>query len=345
MNARFALDDEITIWDDLISLNPNGGQVFQLKAFAELKQNSHWTPRYVLVDRIYCLFLERTVPSIGKFWYAPKGPGITDTTELKKFVAELKPLAKSHDVFAIRLEPELIDTESNQKELNALGLVRQKGIQAENTIIIDINRPIDQVVSSFNGKTRYNIRQAEKENLTIKIVETSDENCKTFYKLMSETIAGRSYVRPLGYFKKFWQSYSSSGAGFFMFCYKKSELQAIDFIMISGIKATRKDAGSNREHSIRGATALLEVEVIKELQNRGVKYYDLYGSPPANRLKDPTHPYYGFGSFKAGFNEKVTDYVGCQDIIIKPLAYKYWVRFGERLAHRLHRTKYGDRYY
>ena len=162
---------------------------------------------------------------------------------------------------------------------------------------------------------------------------------------MKETIAGRSYLRPFSYFRSYWQHYSNSKAGFFMFVYKDNLLQAVDFIMINGTKAARKDAGSDRNHAIRGATALLEVEVIKKLQNYGVKHYDLYGSPPADKIKDPTHPFYGFGKFKAGFNSNVTDYVGCQDLVVKPLIYKYWAKYGERLAQRKHRKIHGDRYY
>jgi lipid II:glycine glycyltransferase (peptidoglycan interpeptide bridge formation enzyme) len=345
MNARFASQDEIDIWDSLTALNPNGGNIFQVKAFAQIKGNHHWTPRFILVENIYISVLERTVSPIGKFWYSPKGPGIYNVQDLKNILPGLKKLAKENGVFALRLEPELIDNSSNKSELINLGLVNTAGIQAANTIIIDINKPIEDVLAGFTSKTRYNIRQAEKASLEFKIVPANDENCELFYKLMSDAVAGRSFLRPYLYHKDIWQKYEKSGAGFFMFAYKNEIPQAADFIMLSGINAARKDAGSEREHSIRGATALLEVEVIKKLQSLGIKNYDLYGSPPSNRIKDSTHPYYGFGAFKSGFNENVTDYVGCEDLIIKPLAYKYWTKFGERLAHRQHRKKYGDRYY
>lgn len=345
MDVRFATDEEIATWDSLIALNPNAGQVFQLKAFADLKASSHWKPRFIKIKDIYCLFLERDVSVLGKIWYAPKGPGIVSASELSGYLNDLKDFASSHGVFVVRIEPEIIENQSSKQELLNMGLVPSIGIQAANTIVVDIDKPLDEVVASFSGKTRYNIRQAEKADIKIRLEEPTDENCKIFYDMMSETIAGRSYLRPLSYFKKFWQGYINSEAGFFMFAYHENNLQAIDFVMINGTKAARKDAGSTRDHSIRGVSALLEVEVIKELQKRGVKYYDLYGSPPSSRLKDPTHPYYGFGSFKAGFNEHVIDYVGCQDIVIKSWAYKYWRKFGERLAHRSHRKKHSDRYY
>jgi len=345
MNARFASQDEIAIWDSLIALNPNGGNIFQVKAFAEIKGSNLWTPRFILIENIYMSVLERTVSPIGKFWYSPKGPGISDIEDIKKIIPGLKKLARDNGVFAVRIEPELIENSSNKAELRKIGLVNSTGIQAANTIIIDVSRPIEDVIDSFTSKTRYNIRQAEKANLEFKIEPATDEICKIFYKLMSDAVAGRSFLRPFDYHKNIWQQYEKSGAGFFMFAYKDGAVQAADFIMLNGINAARKDAGSDREHSIRGASALLEVEVIKKLQTMGVKNYDLYGSPPSSRIKDSTHPYYGFGTFKSGFNENVTDYVGCEDLVIKPLAYKYWIKLGERLAHRLHRKKHGDRYY
>lgn len=345
MNARFASEDEIGNWDNLIALNPDGGNVFQVRSFSDIKGANFWTPRFLFVENIYVSILERKIPSIGKFWYSPKGPGVADFNDLKKIIPGIKKLAKENGVFAVRLEPELTDTDKIKRDMQNLGLVNSIGIQAANTIIIDIDKTIEEVVSGFSSKTRYNIRQAEKANLEFRVVNATDETCKIFYKLMSDAIAGRSFLRPYEYHKNIWQLYEKSGSGFFMFAYKDGVVQAADFIMHSGVNAARKDAGSTREHSVRGATALLEVEVIKKLQSMGIKNYDLYGSPPSSKIKDPSHPYYGFGTFKSGFNEHVTDYVGCEDLVIKPIAYKYWIKLGERLAHRTHRKKYGDRYY
>lgn len=345
MNARFASQDEIEIWDSLVALNPNGGNIFQVKAFASIKGNHLWTPRFLIINDIYMTVLERTVQPIGKFWYCPKGPGVAAVDHLKTLLPGLKNLAKDNGVFAVRLEPEIELNNSNTIQLKNIGLVNSVGIQAANTIIIDINKPINEVVSSFTSKTRYNIRQAEKSNLEFKVMPASEDTCKIFYKLMSDAIAGRSFLRPYQYHKDIWQQYENSGAGFFMFAFKDGTVQAADFVMHNGVNAARKDAGSSREHSVRGATALLEVEVIKKLQSMGIRNYDLYGSPPSSKIKDSSHPYYGFGTFKSGFNEHVTDYVGCEDLVIKPISYKYWVRLGERLAHRTHRKKYGDRYY
>lgn len=119
----------------------------------------------------------------------------------------------------------------------------------------------------------------------------------------------------------------------------------MDFINILGKKATRKDAASTRDHSIHGASAWLELEVIKYLKSKDIKEYDLYGSPPSDRIKDPTHPFYGFGNFKVGFNENVTDYIGCIDMPVNKLKYKIWEKHGERFIRRAYRSFYNESFY
>lgn len=340
MNAYFAEQTDIDRWDDLV-----GNNVFQTKAFANIKAKNHWTPKYVVVDDNYLLVLERPVPVVGNFWYIPKGPSVSSAHELQPILNKLKKLAKLEKVFGIKIEPEIIKTEDNIKQLEKMGLCKSRDVQAANTIIVDINRSIDDIQASFSPKTRYNIRAAVKAGVTTKIVEPTEENCRVFYEMMHTTMASRTFMRKYEYFKRFWQEFIKNDKGFFAFAYSGDEIMAMDFVMLNGKKASRKDAASPRERSVRGASALLELEVIKILKDRGIMEYDLYGSPPSDEIKNPDHPFYGFGTFKAGFSDKVTDYVGCYDLPIKSLAYRYWSNGGERLARKLYRQKYHDMYF
>ncbi|NTW61691.1 peptidoglycan bridge formation glycyltransferase FemA/FemB family protein [Candidatus Saccharibacteria bacterium] len=346
MTVRFASQEEIANWNNLILNNPDMGNVFQAKSFADIKQFNRWTPRFIIADNLSFLVLERQVPSLGQFWYIPKGPGIKTTSQLENLIPNLRQFAKQNNVFAIKLEPELLETPDNIQELTRLRLVKSRAIQAANTVVIDLSPPIEDIVANFTSKTRGNIRAGEKAGVTTKIVPVNDENCRIFYDLMTKTIGGRSHVRNYEYFKKYWQKYAESNNGLFVFAYHEGEIQAMDFIMTLGTKAARKDAASVRDHAIRGASAFLEMEVIKYLKQNGITEYDLYGSPPSTELKNPAHPYYGFGTFKAGFNrEIVTDYIGCYDLVIKPNAYKIWRKIGERIVQKIHRQKYRDLYY
>jgi len=345
MTIRFASQTEIDNWDKLIITNPDGGTVFQTIEFAQIKKTNFWNPKFLVIDNIHILVLERKIKIFGYYWYVPKGPGVSSAEELEQILPSLHAFAKKNNVFTIKLEPELLETAENIDKLVKYGLKKSKPVQASNTVIVNISKSIEDIMANFSSKARGNIRAAQNAGVTTEIMPITDENCALFYEMMSQTINGRSHVRSLKYFRNFWQTHDQTGTGIFMFAKSNDEILAMDFIMILGHKAARKDAASTRDHSIRGASALLELSAINYLKEKGVKYYDLYGSPPSDQIKNPNHPYYGFGTFKLSFNPQVTDYIGCYDLIIKPFIYKNWRKFGERIAHRAYFSKHHDLYY
>lgn len=345
MSVRYASQTEIDNWNNLIITNPDHGNIFQTKEFAFIKNKNNWQSRYLVIDNLYILILERKIPLLGTFWYVPKGPGITSTSELKQLLPALREFAKQHNVFTIKLEPELLETPDVVQAITKLGLQKSRAIQAANTVIVDLAQPIDDIVAGFSSKARGNIRAAQKAEVKTEIAPITDENCKLFYEMMTQTIGGRSHVRDYDYFKTFWQSHYNAGTGLFMFAKSGKDVISMDFIMLLGEKAARKDAASTRDHSIRGASALLEMFAIEYLKEKGVIEYDLYGAPPSDQIKNPNHPYYGFGTFKAGFNSQITDYIGCYDLVIKPGVYKFWRKYGERIAHRVYYYQHHDLYY
>ena len=347
MQIRFATPEEVQSWDNLVINNPDGGNIFQSASFATIKQQQKykWSPKYIIVGELSILALERKIPLLGNIWYIPKGPGISNISNLYEVIDSIKEFARVNNIFLVKLEPELLKLDVDISEIKKNGMDISRGIQAASTIIININRPIDEVMASFSSKTRYNIRSAAKSELTSEITVINDESCKKFYEMMAETINGRSPIRNYDYYKLFWETHSKAQTGLFIFAKKGDQIISMDFINILGQKATRKDAASTRDHSIHRASAWLELEAIKYLQSKNVKEYDLYGSPPSDRIKDPTHPFYGFGNFKAGFNEKVTDYIGCIDTPINKLRYTIWKKYGERIIQKFYRLFYSESFY
>jgi lipid II:glycine glycyltransferase (peptidoglycan interpeptide bridge formation enzyme) len=154
---RFASDSELANWNQLIALNPDGGNFFQSKQFAEAKQANRWQPLFIKDDILTVLILSRPVTSLGNFWYLPKGPGIKDTKQLQKLLPALAKFAKQHHVFAIRMEPELLESPNNTKSLAKLGLQKARPVQAANTVIVDISQSLDTIIAGFSSKTSVNI--------------------------------------------------------------------------------------------------------------------------------------------------------------------------------------------
>lgn len=345
MNIRFATNEEINSWNKLVKSNPDKGNIFQTKEFAQIKGKNRWKPRFIVIDSIHTMLLERKVPILGYFWYIPKGPGVASADGLKKILPAMINFAQLNKVFTIKLEPELAHDTGTTKSLTKSGLILCKGIQAANTVLIDISGSISDIIASFSSKTRYNIRSAKKVGIKMQSVPINNENCKLFYDMMVSTINGRSPLRNYEYFRNYWQSHDKAGTGAFLFASFDDKVISMDFITFLGHKAYRKDAASDHSSSIRGVSALLEVYAIEFLKEKNITVYDLYGTPPSNEIKNQNHPFYGFGTFKAGFNPNITDYIGSLDLIIKPIAYKLWTKLGERLARRIYRLIYHDIFY
>lgn len=336
MNPRLASTQEISDWNKLILNNPDQGNILQATAFAETKAGIGWKTRHLVVEGVYITALERTIPLWGKFWYLPKGPGVTSPQELKKILKGLKEIGRQEKINFLRLEPEILATPKNLTALKNLGLIVKPGVQVPNTVLIDITPEIDQIIASFSSKTRYNIRSAQKHPIIIKQMPINQQTSKEFYQLMTGTFEGRAFLRPKKYLQQYWQNHAKNGTGYFFFAWHDNQLASTDFITILGNKATRKDAASTRQRTIRGVSALLELEVIKFLKEQQVTTYDLCGCPPADKIKDSTHPYFGIGVFKTGFNEQVTDFVGALDLVLSPQKYNLWQKYLEKIVKKLY---------
>lgn len=333
MTIQLVDTPDLIDWNRRIAANPDGGNVFQIAEFATVKQETDWTPRYLVADSLAILVLEKSVPLFGKLWYIPKGPGVTSVEELAQLLPDLTTIARENGVFAVKLEPELVASSETNEALSALDLQKARDIQPNtHTVILDITPPLDDIVASFSSKTRYNIRAAQKADVAITVEPITEASCDIFYDLLVKTIFGRVQMRDRDYYKQFWLTHGQAGTGMFLFARVDGDVVSTDFITMIGHKANRKDAASTRERTVRGVSALLEVEAIKQLKERGITEYDLCGTPPADQIKNPDHPYYGIGTFKTGFNAGVTDFVGVYDLVIKPQTYKLWRRFGERLV-------------
>lgn len=346
MSCRYATPVEITKWNTLILANPDGGNVFQGKEFAEQKAAAGWTARFIMVDTIAVTVLEKSVPSLGKLWYVPKGPGITSVRELAVLLQHLKQFAAKNGVFAVKIEPELIKSDETLVDLMKLGLVKVTPIQPNfSTVLLDISADPDTVMSSLNQKGRHAIRRAERDGVTVEQVAASDENCQLMYRLLSDTAAGSFGIRGYSYYKTFWQRYATTKKGQLFFAYVDGEVVAGAYALVFGAKSTYKDGASVRERSVYGASHLLQWHVIRWAKTHGSQLHDFCGAPPSGEINNPEHPHYGIGRFKTSFNKAVTDYVGAYDLIIKPTAYKIWASIGERIVQRLHYQKYHENWY
>jgi lipid II:glycine glycyltransferase (peptidoglycan interpeptide bridge formation enzyme) len=336
MDIRFATAEEISEWDAHILANPDAGNVFQGKEFAEQKRMGRWTPRYLVIDSLAITVLEKSVPGLGKLWYLPKGPGLTSVVAVGDILAALRKFAYKNGVFVVKIEPEIEKTESAILAFKELELIPVSPIQPNaSTVLVDLSPDLDAILAAFNQKGRHALRRAERDGVTVERVEGSDIHCRQFYDLLSATASGSFVIRSYEYYRSFWQRYEAVNQGQLFFAYHEGKLVAGAYAMVFGEKSTYKDGASVRERPVYGASHLLQWHVMQWAKERGSIVHDLCGTPPSDRINDETHPHYGIGRFKTSFNKQVTDYVGAYDVVVRPRQYTLWTKFGERVTKSL----------
>lgn len=352
--ARFASDEEITNWDKHVIANPNGGNMLQSASFADLKSRYGWVPLYLVHESAgytsYNLVLEKEFPLLGKLWYMIKGPDVAEPGDIPGILAASAKFVSDggHKVFAIKIEPDIVDGAEVRREFAAAGLVKTFNIQPnDSTAILDVTPDPRQLLRNLHSRGRNAIRRAEREGVHVHRVEPTDENLRIMYVLRSQALQGvfSTPLHDFEYYRRFWQNFIDAGQGRLYFVYEEGRPSVGAFVIHYGNKGTYKDGGSKPHRRQYGDSHLLQWAAIKDLRERGIIEYDFCGTPPANELKNKEHGHYGLGLFKTSFTKTVIDYVGCYDQILSPRKYKLWTSIGERVFRRLYWRKHHQSFY
>jgi lipid II:glycine glycyltransferase (peptidoglycan interpeptide bridge formation enzyme) len=335
MSIRPATPDEIASWDMLLAANPDGGNVFQSHALGETKRLGGWKPLYLRYGDLALTVLEKRVPLLGRYWYLPKGPGLTSIDAVLDVTTALSKYAHDRGIFAIKIEPELLENDDARYALQTAGLIRTNSIQPNvSTVIIDLSLSLEDIMSGLNQKGRHAIHRAERDGVRTEAVPLTEHNMHIMYDLLRDTAAGRfeSSLRSYDYYATFWARFAEGDRGSLFFAYVDDQVVAAAFCMYLGHKGLYKDGASIRKKTVYGASHLLQWRVIEWMKSHGVESYDLCGAPHSTRINDESGAFYGVGRFKTSFNKHITDYVGCYDIAVKPGAYRIWQRIGQRFV-------------
>lgn len=344
MTARFATPEEISTWNTLVARSTPHDTIFSTMEYGTIKLDTRYSPRYIIVDTLAILVLEKRTPLLGRFWYLPKGPNVASAGEFHAVLGAIKNLARKAGVFFVRAESEIPLTESS--ELASYGYRKATAIiPSQSTITLTISADIDDLITTLPQKGRYAIRRAERDGVTVARVDATEENCRTMYALLSDTAKGQFGIRSYEYYKQYWQTFSSSHMGQLFFAYYDTRVVAGAYALYFNKKSTYKDGASIRERTAYGASHLLQWHVIQWAKENGSITHDLCGSPPSNRIHDTTHPHHNIGLFKTSFNKEVTDYIGCYDMVVSPLRYAIWNAIAERVYKKLYFQKTHDYYY
>jgi lipid II:glycine glycyltransferase (peptidoglycan interpeptide bridge formation enzyme) len=352
--ARFASAEEVANWDNHVTANPNGGNLLQSEAFAEVKQHFGWKPLHLVYETAdytsYNLVLEKSFPVLGKLWYLIKGPDVAAVEDIPGIAAANAEFVKRArlGVFAIKIEPDIILSEDAQQVIEGAGLVKTHNLQPnDSTALLDIAPEENQLLRNLHSRGRNAVRRAIREGVEVHNVEPTEENFRAMYALMTTTVEAKSQVRvrEYEYYRQFWTNFINRGQGQLLFVYENGVPSVGAFVINYGRKGTYKDGGSLQKRSQYGDSHLVQWTAISQVKELGCTEYDFCGTPPSNKLKDTSNPFHGLGLFKTSFSKTVTDFVGCYDQVLSPLKYKAWMAAGERVARQLYTRRTGQQFY
>ncbi len=263
----------------------------------------------------------------GHYLEIPGGPvGDWHSKAMTEFLQGVGELAREKGCVFVRMRPNVYDTEENRVAAKERKLLPSPmHLHAEHTVMLDLTKSEDDLMSDMRRQTRYEVRRAAKLGIEV-TRDNSEQAFDDFYELQQETAKRQGFIPPSSAFlhaqrKAFGdnaQIYTASLDG---------EVLARGLVMLCAPEAVYNEAASTEAgRKLPGAYAL-QWKVIQDAKAAGLTRYNLFGIAPPN---SPHHRYAGVTTFKTGFGGEQITYLPAQDLVVKPLRYKF-VQILERI--------------
>lgn len=301
--------------------------ILQSYEWGELKSKHGWRPIRIAIEENGNIcgaisLLEKKIPKINaSLFYAPRGP-ILDYSNKEAFdllLRTVKEEAKKKNAIELKIDPQIEEGSDSLKTIESKGFLRiNQNIQPRTTFIIDLERSTDDILKSFDEKTRYNIRLSLKKGVVVKEV-SSDSGVDTFYEIYKETAKRDNFlIHPVSYYKNIKKYLVDRGMANIFIAYHESNPVAGVFTFNYGSRIWYMyGASTNASRNVMPNHAL-HWFVIGFAKEKGLKSYDLFGIPSN---PDKNHPLWGVYRFKKGFNGKLVKYAGVYDLPYNKLFY------------------------
>ncbi len=329
-------------WDDFV-LNSERGSIHQLsswKPFQETISGRGPVLGWGIKDDSEKILATTFVVAMDtgfmgkKWWYSARGP-VFDDEECGQMLLEYvaKELKKKGGIFW-RFDPYV--TKKELQKLQVQTRFATQNYQPTDTLILDLTKTENVLLSEMKRKGRYNINLAKKKNVKcVKITgkNVSEKDLNDFWKLNSETTNRDSFS---GHEKKYYRNFLKQISPFADLFFAEAEDEtriATAISTFAGDKAIYYFGASTSNPNYRNMMApyLLQWTMIQEAKKRKCKTYDFLGIAPEN---DPKHAYTGISEFKWKFGGTRKTFAPGKEIVFHKLW--YWLyRIAKKLKNSI----------
>lgn len=306
-------------WTEVIKNYPEAN-FLQSPSYA--KMNELLKNKVIIEDfdkKGYALMVVRKAKR-GKYLEIPCGPlaNWDNKEDIKTIVNTIRQIATQEKCVFVRIRPQLTASQANLTLLSNLGLKPSPmHLAAEHTVMIDLKKPEESLLSEMRRQTRYEVRRADK--LGIKVTTSSSEEIfKEFHKVQTETAKRQNFVPPNLKTLLAEREAFKDDATIYVAKTAEGESIAYGLIIKGGKEADYYEAASTPlNRKLPGAYALLW-QAMKDLKGQGYERFNLWGIAPAGQ---PNHRYAGVTTFKTGFGGEIIEYVPAHDLVISKIGY------------------------
>jgi lipid II:glycine glycyltransferase (peptidoglycan interpeptide bridge formation enzyme) len=327
---HIAQDIEDSAWDAFLARTPGGHHV-QTSLWAQVKASLGWQPVRLTVTRegttvAGAQILLRRLPLMGAVGYVSKGPLLTveDPLLVELVIKKLQQLARDHRILFLVVQPPDNDRAITQ-ELPWHGFrPSSRKVAPTATIVIDLAQDLDDILAQMHKKTRYGIRRAQRDGITVR--EGSEEDLDTVYELMLAAAERNQYAAyPRQYFNEIWHLFHPPGYIRMFLAEYQGETVSAHLVFPFGDTLLSKMGYWSGRHGKLKPNELLEWEVIQWAKAQGYRYYDFEGIniKTAEILQRgdplPDSVLQTAVSFKLGFSQQVAIFPGAYEYIYHPI--------------------------
>lgn len=245
------------------------GHVLQSHGWGDFKRGLGWRPvRLTLrqAGRVVGLgqFLKYGTPGVpGALMYCAKGPWLPWENEeaVRVFFREAREIARRHGVYTVKIEPEVLEGRACTKQLLAgIGFKKFRwDLNFKTTMLVNLDRPEEELLGGMKGKTRYNVRLAARKG--VRVVEGgSPEAYGRFWRMFECTSERNGFEirRPFGYQFAAWRAMKGAGRAHLFFAEHEGTPLAAVVVYTQGRKLWYMLGASTNERRNLMPTHLLQ---------------------------------------------------------------------------------------
>ena len=109
-------------------------------------------------------------------------------------MSEIKDFAHEQNCVFVRMRPNIADTDKHRELAKNLGLVLSPmHLHAEHTVMLDLTKSEDELMTEMRRQTRYEVRRATKLGIKVEY-STSKKAFNDFYDLQLETAKRQGFI-------------------------------------------------------------------------------------------------------------------------------------------------------